>query len=474
MGSTATRPAPAPGRQTGPGRVVAVIAGSLMGLVALALVLAGLGLVLAHAFLRDGDGFYTSDAKVLASPGYAVTAEDVDLGDVNDWGVPRDLGTVRLRARAAAGGAVFIGIARSADVNAYLQGVRHSEVVDFNGGRPQYRVSPGARRPVAPARAGIWVAATSGTGRQALTWDVRSGHWSAVVARPGALPGVRAVVDAGVRIPWLPWAGLALIVAGTLVGGIAAGLIHLGVRRVAPAGAPVPEGAAAGVGAAAGPEAAVPAHAAPAGEAAEAAPYPVDLEARLDEPLSPWMWLVKWFLAIPHYVVLAFLWLAFAVLTVVAFFAILVLGRYPRGMFDFNVGVLRWTWRVAYYATGVIGTDRYPPFTLGAADYPADLTIPYPERLSRGLVLVKSWLLAIPHLVIVAAFLGSWGPAASLYAPPGILFVLVLVAGFVLLFTGRYPRDVFRLVVGINRWCLRVAAYVFLMRDEYPPFRLDR
>jgi len=143
-------------------------------------------------------------------------------------------------------------------------------------------------------------------------------------------------------------------------------------------------------------------------------------------------------------------------------------------MFDFNVGVLRWTWRVGFYASSAIATDRYPPFTLGAADYPADVTIPYPERLSRGLVLVKSWLLAIPHLAIVSAFVGGWGAAADFYAAPGILFVLVLVAGFVLLFTGRYPRDVFDLVVGINRWCLRVAAYVFLMRDEYPPFRLDR
>jgi hypothetical protein len=199
----------------------------------------------------------------------------------------------------------------------------------------------------------------------------------------------------------------------------------------------------------------------------------VDIEAQLDEPLSPWLWLVKWFLAIPHYIVLAFLWVAVIVLTVVAFFAILFTGRYPRGIFDFNVGVLRWTWRVSYYASGAIGTDRYPPFTLGAGDYPADLAVPHPERLSRGLVLVKSWLLAIPHLVIVSAFLGWWGPAADVYTPPGILPVLVLVAGFVLLFTGRYPREVFRLVVGINRWCLRVGAYVLLMRDEYPPFRLD-
>ena len=195
--------------------------------------------------------------------------------------------------------------------------------------------------------------------------------------------------------------------------------------------------------------------------------YPVRVVGKLDAPLNRWLWLVKWLLAIPHVVVLCFLWIAFVLLSVVAFFAILFTGRYPRGIFEFNVGVLRWSWRVSFYTYNALGTDRYPPFTLGPVpDYPATLEVDYPERLSRGLVLVKWWLLAIPHYVVVCAFAGG---ASS----GGLVMLLVVFAGIVLLFKGRYPTGIFDFVLGMNRWAMRVVAYAGLMTDVYPPFRLD-
>lgn len=197
-------------------------------------------------------------------------------------------------------------------------------------------------------------------------------------------------------------------------------------------------------------------------------PYPVSVMGELTEPPARGWWLIKWLLALPHYIILVFLWIAFVVVTIIAFFAILFTAKYPRGLFDFNVGVLRWTWRVGFYSYEALGTDRYPPFTLKSVDYPADLEVPYPERLSRGLVLVKWWLLAIPHYIITAFFQGGGGQQSRV----GLTFILAIFGAIALLFTGKYPEDIFRLVVGMNRWTYRVAAYAALMRDEYPPFRL--
>lgn len=194
--------------------------------------------------------------------------------------------------------------------------------------------------------------------------------------------------------------------------------------------------------------------------------HPIAVSGHIDRP-ARWLWLVKWFLAIPHLVILAFLWVAFVVLTVVAGVNIAVTGRYPRSIFDFNVGVMRWTWRVQFYAF-TLATDRYPPFSLEAdPDYPAQLDVAYPEHLSRGLVWVKWWLLAIPHLAVVAVFAGNSTETGGLVA------LLALIAGVTLAVRQEYPTSVFDFVMGLHRWSWRVVAYVALLRDEYPPFRLD-
>lgn len=212
--------------------------------------------------------------------------------------------------------------------------------------------------------------------------------------------------------------------------------------------------------------------------------YPVRVDAAPLPTASRGLWLVKWVLLIPHIVLLLFLWVAFMLVTVIAFFAILFTGRYPRGLFDFNVGVLRWSWRVSYYGYGVLGSDRYPPFTLAETpDYPAHLSVAYPERLSRGLIFVK-WLLAIPHFLVLSVFIGgalwlgdrsgtenAWDGGAN---SAGLIALLVVIAAVVLLFTGRYPTAIYDFVLGMNRWVQRVAAYTGLMTDSYPPFRLDQ
>ncbi|SNS10846.1 protein of unknown function [Geodermatophilus saharensis] len=226
-------------------------------------------------------------------------------------------------------------------------------------------------------------------------------------------------------------------------------------------------------------------HVSPTAPPGSRPPYPVRVDGLLDARLSRGLWLVKWLLLVPHYVVLTFLWVAVCVVTVAAFFAILVTGRYPRPLFDFTVGVLRWTWRVQHYGYMALGTDRYPPFTLAdVPGSPAHLDVPYPERLSRGLVLVKWWLLALPHYLVLAVFVGggvwlgtgSWdgdGVWDDSWGFGGLVALLVFVAGVVLLVRGRYPVPIYDFVLGMDRWAWRVTAYALLLTDAYPPFRLD-
>src|ERR1051326_3766014 len=203
-----------------------------------------------------------------------------------------------------------------------------------------------------------------------------------------------------------------------------------------------------------------------------ASAYPLRLTGELSPQLSRGLWLVKWLLALPHFIVLFFLWVAFVVVSAIAFFAILFSGRYPRGLFDFNVGVLRWTWRVGFYSYSALATDQYPPFTLkDVPDYPARLEVAYPESLSRRLVLVKWWLLALPPYLVIAVFVGgAWAGSGTdrLSGGRGLGGVVggvvgvvwgggvggvglpPLPAGLVLPPPSPYPRPLYDFVLGMN------------------------
>ncbi|MDH2426355.1 DUF4389 domain-containing protein [Sphaerisporangium sp. TRM90804] len=208
--------------------------------------------------------------------------------------------------------------------------------------------------------------------------------------------------------------------------------------------------------------------------------YGVQVRSSGSSPAGRWLWLVKWLLLIPHYLILLVLWAAFAVLTLIAYVAVLVTGRYPPAIFVFNVGVLRWSWRVGFYGYQVLGTDRYPPFTLAEVpDYPAGLLIDGPPRPPRWLPLV-AWLFAIPHILILSVLTATGGwrllgdDADASVASFSLVGVGVTIVAISLAVRGRAPRGLRDLLVGVARWSLRVVAYVALLTAQYPPFRLDQ
>jgi hypothetical protein len=429
-----------------------VVLGAFAALIGLGLGAGGGVLLWAHGTQRDADGFYTTSTERFTTSTYALTSR-VDLGRApgeHDWTITHPVGTVRIRAAGTEGERLFVGIAPQAAVDSWLAGVRHEQVTGANFGPfdSETSVVEGTSAVTSPTVQTFWVASIAGAGQQTLLWPSESGKWEIVVMNADARPGVTADVAVGAKTGVLLPIGIGLAVAGYVFLAGATALIFFGLR-------PQTRGATG-----------VPPYESPTAPGA----YPARLAGHLDPNLSRWLWLVKWVLIIPHAVVLVFLWIATMFLTFVAGVAILFTGRYPRSIFDFNVGVMRWTWRVAFYGLSALGTDRYPPFSLRPdPTYPADFTVDYPEHLSRGLVLVKWWLLAIPHYLIVAVFAGGW----HMFGAGGLITILVIVAAVVLAVKGRYPDSIFDLVMGLNRWCYRVLAYAALMRDEYPPFRLD-
>lgn len=191
-------------------------------------------------------------------------------------------------------------------------------------------------------------------------------------------------------------------------------------------------------------------------------PYPVQLDFQADRHITRWRPLVQWLLAVPHLLIANVLRSVRQVLTLISLFTVLLTERIPRPLFDMIAMTYRYEWRALSYA--IFLHEDYPPFDFqpAAADDGVEshttLSFTYPEHLNRWKPLYK-WFLAIPHyLVVIALFI------AGMFAFIGGFFAV--------LFTSEYPEGIRKFLVGIQRYTLRVEAYVGLLTDDYPPFRL--
>jgi hypothetical protein len=186
--------------------------------------------------------------------------------------------------------------------------------------------------------------------------------------------------------------------------------------------------------------------------------YPVRFDVTRQEHYSRGLIFVKWLLALPHFFVLIILGIGALFAGLIAFFAVLITGKYPRGIHDYIVGVSRWACRVVSYV--YLLTDKYPPFSLDPdPDNPVTLEIDYPETMDRWRPLVQ-WILIIPYLIVAQILIY-------------ISFVVVFFAWFVILFTAKFPEGMFNLVVIPLRWSTRANAYEYFLVKQYPPFEWD-
>lgn len=231
---TTTGPVPEPGpqrRRHSAGHVVAIVAGALALLPGLGLLTGGTAVAIAQA--ASDDGYFTFTPDRVTSDGVAVITDDdwLDADDGGPWVLDWLDVDVRLRAEGAGEtDEVFVGIARTDDVEAYLAGAAHSIVDELDGREVVYREEDGAASVVPPDDAAIWAASTSGVGEQELTWEARGGRWSVVVMNADGSPDVAADVEVGARSDAVTPIAVTLIVLGglTVLGSVA--LIVLGAR----------------------------------------------------------------------------------------------------------------------------------------------------------------------------------------------------------------------------------------------------
>jgi hypothetical protein len=165
------------------------------------------------------------------------------------------------------------------------------------------------------------------------------------------------------------------------------------------------------------------------------------------------------YIAIPHFFVLAFMGIAAAILHFIAWWIVLFTGKYPKNFFEFQLSLMRWGTRLNARLWNL--TDGYPAFGTSAVDNQIVLDIAYPEKLSRGLLLVRLFLagfyVGIPHgFCLIFRMIAC--------------YFIMFIAWWAVLITGKYPAGMHSFVVGTLRWMMRVTAYLYFMTDEYPPF----
>jgi hypothetical protein len=210
--------------------VIGMVFASIGGLIGLALLIGGIAVMAAYAFERDDDGYFTTERHRLDSATHAITSEDIDLGEeALDWAPDEVLGDLRIQVESAR--PVFVGIGPDADVERYLSGVAHDELVGFDGDDPEFELHGGGGPRVGPGDDDFWVAESEGTGEQELTWDAEFGRWTAVVMNADGTRGVDVEADVGVKLGWAIWAGLGMFVVGLLMTAGAVVVILLLGRR---------------------------------------------------------------------------------------------------------------------------------------------------------------------------------------------------------------------------------------------------
>lgn len=165
------------------------------------------------------------------------------------------------------------------------------------------------------------------------------------------------------------------------------------------------------------------------------------------------------YIAVPHMFLWLFVGIWSAILGFVAFWAILFTGRYPQSMFEFQIKFLTWHQRVFASLHNLI--DGYPSFGLNGTSDKVKVEVEYPERLSRGLVIVRL-LFGVFYVLIPHGFCLFFRTIAT--------SVLVFLAWWVVLFTGSYPASWHEFNTGTLRWTLRLGLYNGLFTDTYPPF----